>query len=57
MSYMNELKLELLPHQPYSSDLTSSNFWLFPESKKMLQGFDPKIVPLPTTQMFFLKFQ
>jgi len=29
---------ELLPHPPYSPDLAPSDYWLFADLKKMLQG-------------------
>ena len=32
------LSFELLPHPPYSSDLAPSDYWLFPDLEKMLQG-------------------
>ena len=33
-----ELYFELLLHTPYSPDLTPSDYWLFAELKRMLQG-------------------
>ena len=33
-----QLGYELLPHPPYSSDLAPSDYWLFADLKKMLQG-------------------
>ena len=38
MFKFNELSFELLPHTPYSPDLTPSDYWLFDDLKKMLQG-------------------
>ena len=38
MVKLNELSFELLPHPPYSPDLVRSDYWLFPNLKKMLQG-------------------
>ena len=38
MVKLNELSLELFPHPLYSSDLAPSDYWLFAELKKMLQG-------------------
>ena len=38
MVKLNELSFELLPHPPYSPDLAISDYWLFAELKKMLQG-------------------
>lgn len=38
MVKFNELGFELLPHPPYSPDLAPSDYWLFSDLKKMLQG-------------------
>ncbi|XP_076667941.1 histone-lysine N-methyltransferase SETMAR-like [Andrena cerasifolii] len=38
MAKINELKFELLPHAPYSPDLTPSDYFLFPNLKKWLGG-------------------
>jgi len=38
MAKLKELHFELLPHPPYSPDLAPSEYWLFAETKKMLQG-------------------
>ena len=38
MVKLNELRSELLPHPPYSPGLTPSDYWLFADLKKMLQG-------------------
>ena len=38
MFKLNELSFELLPHPPYSPDLAPSDYWLFADLKKMLQG-------------------
>ena len=38
MAKLSELGYELLPHPPYSPDLAPSNYWLFADLKKMLQG-------------------
>ena len=38
MIKLNEVSFELLPHPPYSPDLTPSNSWLFADLKRMLQG-------------------
>ena len=35
---LHELHFELLPHQPYSPDLVPSNYWLYADLKRMLQG-------------------
>ena len=32
------IKFKLLPHPPYPSDLAPSDYWLFYDLKKMLQG-------------------
>lgn len=38
MVKFNDLQFELLPHPPYSPDLAPSDFYLFADLKKMLQG-------------------
>ena len=38
MAKLHELHFELLPHLPYSLDLAPSNYWLFANLKRMLQG-------------------
>ena len=38
MSKINELRLELLLHPSYSSDLAPSDVYPFPNSKRWLQG-------------------
>ena len=38
MAKLHELGFELLPHPPYSPDLAPSDYWLFADLKKMLQG-------------------
>ena len=38
MAKLNELHFELLPHHPYSPDLAPSDYWLFADLKRMLQG-------------------
>ena len=38
MAKLNELGFDLLPHPPYSPDLAPSDYWLFADLKKMLQG-------------------
>ena len=38
MAKLQELHFELFPHQPYSPDLASSDYWLFADLKRMLQG-------------------
>ena len=38
MVKLNDLRFELPPHPPYSPDLAPSDFYLFADLKKMLQG-------------------
>ena len=38
MAKLHELHFELLPHTHYSPDLASSDYWLFADLKRMLQG-------------------
>ncbi|GFY15331.1 mariner transposase [Trichonephila clavipes] len=38
MIKLNELLFELLYHPPYSADLAPSNYWLFSEPKRRIQG-------------------
>ena len=38
MVKLNELRFELLHHPAYSPDLAPSDYWLFADLKKMLQG-------------------
>ena len=38
MIKLNELSFELLPHSSYSPDLAFSDYWLFADLKKILQG-------------------
>ena len=38
MAKLYELLFELLSHPPYSPDLASSDYWLFADLKRMLQG-------------------
>ena len=38
MAKLHVLHFELLPHPPYSPDLTPSDYWLFANLKRMLQG-------------------
>ena len=35
---LHELHFKLLPHSPYSPDLAPSDYWLFVDLKRMLQG-------------------
>ena len=45
---LNELSFELLLYPPYSPDLSPSDYWLFADLKKMLQGkrfgFNKKVI-------------
>ncbi len=54
MAKFNELCFNLLPRSPYSPDLARSDYWLFADSKKMLQekrfGSNEVIV---TTEAYF----
>ena len=38
MVKLHELHFELLPHPPYFPDLAPSDYWLFADLKRMLQG-------------------
>ena len=38
MAKLKEFHFELLPYQPCSLDLASSDYWLFANLKRMLQG-------------------
>ena len=38
MAKINKLKFKLLPHAPYSPDLASSDYFIFPNLKKWLDG-------------------
>ena len=38
MAKFQELRYELLPHPPYSTDLAPSDYFLFPNLKKWLSG-------------------
>ena len=38
MAELHELHFKLLPHPPYSLDFVSSDYWLFADLKRMLQG-------------------
>ena len=38
MTKLTELKYELLPHRPYSSDLAPSDYYLFTNLKRWLVG-------------------
>ena len=55
MVKLNELSFELLPHPPYSPDLAPSDYWLFADLKKMLQGkrFGSNEEVLAETEAYF----
>ena len=36
--YLRNVRVEVLPHPPYSPDLAPCNFFLFPRIKKKLKG-------------------
>ena len=38
MAKLSELGYELLPHPSHSPDLAPSDYWLFADPKKMIQG-------------------
>ena len=38
MAKLHELHFELLPHPPYSRDLSPNDYYLFADPKRMLQG-------------------
>ena len=55
MAKLHELYFELLPHPPYSPDLTPSNYWLFADLKRMPQGkwFDSNEEVILETKAYF----
>ena len=55
MVILNELSFKLLRHPPYSPDLAPSNYWLFVDLKKMLQGerFDSNEEVIAETEAYF----
>lgn len=38
LNYLQENKIQLVPHPPYSPDLAPLDFWLFPQLKEKLSG-------------------
>lgn len=52
---LNHVRFELLPHPPDSPDLSPSNFYLFADIKKMLQGkrFASQDEVIAATEAFF----
>ena len=55
MVKLNELSFELLPHPPYSPDLTPRDYWLFADLKTMLQGkrFSPNEEVIAESEVYF----
>ena len=49
------MHFELLPHPPYSPDLTSSDHYLFADLKRMIQGkrFGSKEEVIAETEVYF----
>ena len=44
MAKLHELHFKLLPRPPYSPDLAPSNYWLFADLKRMLQGKNEEVI-------------
>ena len=55
MTKLHELYFELLPHPPYSPDLAPSDYWLFADVKRMLQGkiFGSNEEVISETEVYF----
>ena len=55
MVNLNELSFKLLPHPQYSPDLLPSDYWLFADLKKILQGkrFDCNEEVIAETEDYF----
>ena len=55
MAKLHELHFELLPHPPYSPDLAHSNYRLFADLKRMLQGkrFGSNEKVISETEVYF----
>ena len=55
MIKLNELYFELLPHPPYSPDLTPSYYWLFANLQRILQGkrFGTNEAVILETEVYF----
>ena len=55
MAKLHELHFKLLPHPPYSPDLAPSNYWLFANLKRMIQGnrFGSNEEVILETEMYF----
>ncbi|KAG5319861.1 NU5M oxidoreductase, partial [Acromyrmex heyeri] len=56
---MKKLNCELLPHPPYSPDLASCDFFLFPNLKKWLGGkkFTSNEEVISETEVYFAEFR
>lgn len=54
-----ELRYELLPHTPYTTDLAPSDFFLFPNMKKWLYGlrFSSNSEIINATNAYFEEFE
>ena len=55
MAKLSELGYELLPHPLYSPDLAPSDYWLFADLKKILQGkrFGSNEEVIAETEVYF----
>ena len=55
MAKLHELLFKLLPHPPYSPDLAPSDYWLFADLKRMLQGkrFGSSEEVISETEVYF----
>ena len=58
MAKINDLRFELLPHPPYSPDLAPSDYYLFPNLKRWLQGkrFSTNEEVICETEAYFAEF-
>ena len=56
MSKLHDLHFELLPHPPNSPDLAPSDYWLFTDLKRMLQGkrFGSNEEVISETEVYFV---
>jgi len=55
MTKLHKLRYELLPQPPYSPDLAPSDYWLFADLKRMLQGkrFGSNEEVIAETEVYF----
>ena len=55
MAKLHELHFKLLPHPPCSLDLTLSDYWLFADLKRMVQGkrFGSNEAVIEETELYF----